>query len=374
MKTMTMMTKINLLQMLRNNNAPIVKADEQEVQKFHFYPEDFVGMSNEEIELILRQEILNLDSQALYVKELQEFIANGAILKSAKEPTIEKHVPDVTIMTLPGRGKAGAKIAFVGSSPSKVDMILDRPFSGMIGKTISDTFLEPVGLSDDDVYLTNIVKDFCYDGRGAASEPTQKQIEESMKEFVEEIKEVAPQFIVALGKTAQSAIGQICEEWMPHPRGINMHGDTGEVRKKMARLVKKMETLSTAKPFECVISKADNEKQIVYGVVMEPLANDTDGNFSLPEDIENAAHIFMKEFRMIDTEHSKEAIDATPVESWIAPEDTELGGKTVSKGTWLMGVHIEDKDVWKKVKSGKYTGFSIDARAYIDPNVLLLEE
>jgi len=194
-----------------------------------------------------------------------------------------------------------------------------------------------------------------------------------MESFVEEIKLVAPRYIVALGKTAKNAIGQICEEWMPHPRGINMHGDTGEVHKKMSRLTKKMGDSIIGQPIDCNISKSDDEKQIVYGVVMEPMKNDSDGNFSLPEDIESAAHLFLKEFRMIDTEHPREDIAATPVERWITTEDTELGGNPVAKGTWVMGVHIEDKDAWDKVKSGEYTGFSIDARAYIDPNVLLLD-
>jgi hypothetical protein len=182
---------------------------------------------------------------------------------------------------------------------------------------------------------------------------------------------VEPRFIVALGKTAARFIGDAAEEWVPHPRAIRLMGDSGEVGRKMARLKK-----SVSEPTETIsgtVIKSNDEKQIVYGVVMEPYTNDTDQNWTSDDQIESAAHSFMKNFRLIDTKHTRVDIDAVPVESWLQHEDTVINGQPVKAGSWVMGVKIDDKDEWAKVKSGEYQGFSIDAFAHIAPSLQLPE-
>lgn len=111
------------------------------------------------------------------------------------------------------------------------------------------------------------------------------------------------------------------------------------------------------------IMKADNEKQIVYGVILEPNTIDSQGDFMLPEDIEETAHNYLVEARIIGSQHSK-AINAIPVESYIAPQDFTLTGgqygpQLVKKGSWVLAVYVEDPEEWEKVKSGEYTGFSV---------------
>jgi len=181
--------------------------------------------------------------------------------------------------------------------------------------------------------------------------------------------EVEPRFVVALGKTASKYLEHAMTEFVPHPRAIRLMGDSGEVGRKMARLKKAIETPTEV--MEGTIIKSEDEKQIVYGVVMEPLENDTDMNWTTDTHIENAAHYFMKNFRLIDTNHNREDIDAVPVESWIQHEDTEINGKSVKAGSWVMGVKVEDTEEWTRVKDGDFTGFSIDAFARIAPSLEL---
>lgn len=270
-----------------------------------------------------------------------------------------------------GRGSTNPVVVFVGASPSKIDKIRNRPFSGIVGQTLEDLYVKNVGLTLDQVYFTNLVKDYCENENGKAAEPTDEQVRNSWDDFVAEITELNPRYVVALGKTAHKYLKAVAEEWVPHPRAVNVRGNSGEVERKMHRLAKKINT-----PNEIIsgtVIKGSDEKQIVYGVVMEPMENDTDLNWSSKGEIEEAAHYFMRNFRLIDTQHSRVDIDAVPVESWIQHEDTTIGGVPVKGGSWIMGVKVEDKNEWDRVKSGEYSGFSIDAFARIDPNLLLLD-
>lgn len=111
------------------------------------------------------------------------------------------------------------------------------------------------------------------------------------------------------------------------------------------------------------IIKANNEKQIVYGVVLAPNEIDSQDDFMEPEEIEKAAHKYLLQSRVIGSEHSK-AIQADPVESFIAPQDFEVtdgqyGPQPVKKGSWVLGIKVTDPDEWQKIKSGEYTGFSV---------------
>lgn len=118
--------------------------------------------------------------------------------------------------------------------------------------------------------------------------------------------------------------------------------------------------------------KTDDEKQVVYGVVMEPETEDTDGNWTTRDEIEDAAHFFMKHFQNVGHEHIQEIEDGVcVVESSVLWTDTEIGGKVVPEGSWVMAVKVDDDRRWQMVKSGEYTGFSIDALARINPGLRL---
>jgi len=101
-----------------------------------------------------------------------------------------------------------------------------------------------------------------------------------------------------------------------------------------------------------------DEKQFVLGVVTEPLYMDAEGDIMTPEAIEDMAHRYLKERRHIGIIH-QEFADAYLVESYIARIDFELNGELVKKGSWIIGVIIENKDLWDAVKIGLINGFSV---------------
>lgn len=117
------------------------------------------------------------------------------------------------------------------------------------------------------------------------------------------------------------------------------------------------------KRIEVIVDKSD-EKQLVYGIVYEPDVEDAHGDYMEAEDIEKAAHEFMKEARNIDTNHDFEAGVGEVVESYIAPADFDIDGETIKKGTWLMVTKASD-EVWEAIKKGEITGYSMAGTAEI---------
>lgn len=109
------------------------------------------------------------------------------------------------------------------------------------------------------------------------------------------------------------------------------------------------------------ILRQDGEKHLVTGIVYEPMAEDTWGTFMNAEEIEKAAHWFMRNGSLNnDIQHSFEPNrDCTVVESWIARSDTEIGGEAVKQGTWLMTVEVTDPEIWRAIEDGKITGLSM---------------
>lgn len=119
------------------------------------------------------------------------------------------------------------------------------------------------------------------------------------------------------------------------------------------------------------IMQASNKKRIVYGVVLAPNEFDAHNHTIDPEEIEQAAHRYLTKSRVVGAGHGK-AVLAEPVESFIAPMDMEFTGgpygeQRVTKGSWVLGVKINDAAEWEKVKQGEYTGFSVGGFGLLSP-------
>jgi len=112
------------------------------------------------------------------------------------------------------------------------------------------------------------------------------------------------------------------------------------------------------------IVKADSDSHFVTGIVYEPMSEDTDGEYMTAEEIEKAAHWFMKNTGDVDIQHcfvKAEGIDV--VESYVAKSDMEIDGTPIKKGTWLMTVEVVDAAVWESIQKGELTGFSMGGLA-----------
>ena len=114
------------------------------------------------------------------------------------------------------------------------------------------------------------------------------------------------------------------------------------------------------------VIKLEHEQQVVRGVVLEPDVVDSQDDIMTSQEIESAAHGFMVEVQRgvgsIGVDHEGPA-DAVVVESFLAPIEFVEGEQTVRKGSWMLAIKIFDAELWKSVKSGDRTAFSIHGRA-----------
>lgn len=106
------------------------------------------------------------------------------------------------------------------------------------------------------------------------------------------------------------------------------------------------------------IRKTNVDEKIVYGVVYEPMALDTGGEFMFPEDIRKMAHSFMQLelSKVIDTNHDNVPNGSYPIESFIA----RAGDPDYPEGAWVMGVKCSDT-LWGLVQKGEINAFSFEA-------------
>ena len=124
------------------------------------------------------------------------------------------------------------------------------------------------------------------------------------------------------------------------------------------------------KQFFVQLRKLAGEQRIVCGVVLEPDVTDLHGDTYDEETVRDAAWTFMEDFTNLGLMHDELINDKVRIlESFIVPINMALpidgGTFQVRKGTWLMTWRIKDDELWRQVKAGELTGFSIGAKAQV---------
>lgn len=107
-----------------------------------------------------------------------------------------------------GEGSRHAGIMLVGEQPGDEEDLRGHPFVGPAGRVL-DEAIEEVGLTRNAVYITNAVKHFKWEPRGKRrlhKRPGLREISACNVWLEQEITEIAPGTIVALGGTALRAL------------------------------------------------------------------------------------------------------------------------------------------------------------------------
>lgn len=112
------------------------------------------------------------------------------------------------------------------------------------------------------------------------------------------------------------------------------------------------------------ISKNDEEKGVVYGIVYSPDEIDTQGETADAKEIEKAAYTFMKGLNgtNIDREHDFKPDGAYVAESWIVRENDALF-KSEKIGSWAVAIKLENDELKEAVKNGEIAGLSMAGTA-----------
>ncbi len=102
---------------------------------------------------------------------------------------------------VPGKGNFQSDVIFVGEAPGRNEDRNGEPFIGVAGKKLSIA-LDEVGISRDDVYITNIVK--CRPPNNRVQKTSER---ETCQEYLKkEISIIKPEIICILGNTAFNSI------------------------------------------------------------------------------------------------------------------------------------------------------------------------
>jgi len=96
---------------------------------------------------------------------------------------------------VPGEGPEDADIMFIGEGPGFHEDRQGRPFVGAAGNYLNE-LLEKIGLSREQVYITNVVKCRPPGNR----DPQPEEIEACRSYLDTQIEEIRPRFIVTLGR------------------------------------------------------------------------------------------------------------------------------------------------------------------------------
>ena len=311
---------------------------------------------------------------------------------------IQKHTTAVPFV-----GPADAKLMFVAGAPTELELARKQALIGDNGITFEELYLQPLGLTKRDVAVG-----FAMPVLPLGDELNPALCEKWGHHLVAAMKAYPNAKIVALGNVARDVLKSagVVAFYLPHPSPVRRHGNSGEVTRKLRAIAKALDGMPSqvahsdrpqgSTPIKgaalanladviseswktgrvtCRVIKAAEEKQIVYGVVLDPYDVDLQTEWVPPSAIESTAHGFLKKSRVIGFEHIERA-EAQIVESWVEPYPSKadykaamenrphtvytrkFGDDEIHSGTWMAGVQVGDRE-WAIKKQGKLNAFSV---------------
>lgn len=108
-----------------------------------------------------------------------------------------------------------------------------------------------------------------------------------------------------------------------------------------------------------LIPMEKGDAHICMGIVYEPDTEDSQGDMASAEEIEKAAFDFMENVQSFRVMHKGKPAKIKVLESYVAPVDFTINKRNVKKGSWILTTRINDPKIWKDIKAGKLTGYSM---------------
>jgi len=119
---------------------------------------------------------------------------------------------------VPGVGNARARVMLIGEGPGRMEDLKGEPFVGQAGQFL-DRLLASVGLTRQEVYITNVVK--CRPVRGSPPyenrPPNAEEIAACASWLDQQLALIQPKLIVTLGRYAMEA-------FLPGKKISEVHG------------------------------------------------------------------------------------------------------------------------------------------------------
>lgn len=182
----------------------------------------------------------------------------------------------------------------------------------------------------------------------------------------------------ALGKDTHDALVSkgVESTFLPHPYAFI--ADPDKTAAKIAKILQ-------PDTVQCPVYKSAS-KQIVYSVVLSPHQFDAHNDWVPAAEVEKTAHNWLKKSSVIGFNHTKFTdVGAHVVESFIERYPTQddyqkalnnephtayklpFGDSHTYSGDWVIGIKIEDPELWDAVENGEIGAVSIGGLGKREP-------
>lgn len=122
---------------------------------------------------------------------------------------------------VPGEGPADAEIMLIGEGPGFHENMQGRPFVGAAGELLVE-LLESIGLSRDQVFITNVVKCRPPSNR----DPSPEELQACSRYLDKQIQAINPKVIVTLGRFSMA-------KFLPQAKISEMHGKAFSIKGRL---------------------------------------------------------------------------------------------------------------------------------------------
>lgn len=145
----------------------------------------------------------------------------AALAKLAQQILDNKVCPDLAEQATQlvfGDGNVDADIVFIGEAPGKNEDLQGKPFVGAAGKFLNE-MLESIGLTRQDIYITNIVKYRPPNNR----DPLPEEKQTFLPYLQSQLEVIAPKVVVTLGRHSTNC-------FLPDLQISKAHGEPKRVK------------------------------------------------------------------------------------------------------------------------------------------------
>jgi len=161
--------------------------------------------------------------------------------KAAKSAEKEVTKSDVDIQPFVG---SRSKLTFVAASPGIIESVRKAALVGPTGRLFNSEYLEPLGLTRDDIAILYLVPNVLKSEDGKVREPTPAEIDEYAPWFSDQWNAVLDKTdtasreatSVALGHTVKKALSKLIDITLPHPNSLGTKRTNQELVRKMGQL------------------------------------------------------------------------------------------------------------------------------------------
>ena len=165
--------------------------------------------------------------------------------KAAKSAEKEVTKSDVDIQPFVG---SRSKLTFVAASPGIIESVRKAALVGPTGRLFNSEYLEPLGLTRDDIAILYLVPNVLKSEDGKVREPTPAEIDEYAPWFSDQWNAVRDKArseqseatSVALGHTVKKSLSKLIDITLPHPNSLGTKRTDEELIRKTEQLKRMM--------------------------------------------------------------------------------------------------------------------------------------